>query len=192
MKIKFILTRILAAGAAVVFLFTPFWGLRPELLKGSVLRVLDGDTVEFRPQGQVKAVKLRLLFIDAPELEQTSREGKAIGVFSQRHLHQSIDGYSLQAELAGLDRYGRSLGRLYRLDQRLGLQDVGELQVSAGQALLYPFQSSVPASYQHALAWAKRQHHGLFNTRGFMSPYRFRRLKKGKTLFALGKESVNR
>ncbi len=76
--------------------------------------VIDGDTVVIHDNGE--RYKLRLRFIDAPELQQ------AAGKQAQRSLRQLCLGdraatpeaaTQIHVQLSGLDRYQRRLGDLY-------------------------------------------------------------------------------
>lgn len=65
-------------------------------------RVHDGDTISIRaPDGTV--MRLRLLGIDAPELDQ------AFGKASRAHLWRLVGERALRVELHGKDRYHREL-----------------------------------------------------------------------------------
>ena len=88
---------------------------------GPVLqKVLDGDTVIIRDQGQ--HYRLRLLDIDAPELQQTG------GKQSQRSLRELCNGL-ITVQPTGTDPYGRTLGHLFCNET-----DASQYQISQGMA----------------------------------------------------------
>tara|TARA_R110000868_G_scaffold80390_20_gene228468 strand:- start:3652 stop:4188 length:537 start_codon:yes stop_codon:yes gene_type:complete len=92
---------ILAVAALVVWLDDESW----EPLSSAV-RVVDGDSLAVGRQ------RLRLLGIDAPELEQTClRAGKAVpcGRLARDHLAQLIGKGALACSDRGLDKHGRTL-----------------------------------------------------------------------------------
>ena len=87
-------------------------------------RVIDGDSLVIRQDGQ--AVEVRLEGIDCPEFGQPFRdEAKAMTA-------QLCQGQPLELEVIARDKYGRPLVRLY-VDGR----EVNELLVRSGLAWQY-------------------------------------------------------
>lgn len=119
----------------------------------TVVHVTDGDTVYVRTAGQVAAVPVRVLHIDAPEIcqrgGQASRDALAALV-----LHRQVS-----LELEGIDRYGRELGRLY-----VQGQDVGRAMVAQGQAWSDPppRQGRAAGPYAEEQRQARAARIGLF------------------------------
>lgn len=73
---------------------------------GSSLRVVDGDSLAI---GQKR---LRLVGIDAPELQQTClRDGRAVkcGLLAKQHLAQLVAAASVSCADHGTDKHGRQL-----------------------------------------------------------------------------------
>jgi micrococcal nuclease len=83
-------------------------------------KVLDGDTVIIRDQGQT--YRLRLLDIDAPELQQD------YGRQAKRSLSTLCTG-TIAVHTTGTDIYGRTLGHLF-----CNGTDASQFQVAQGMA----------------------------------------------------------
>lgn len=87
----------------VLALITP---AHAELLAAHVTDVHDGDTLTARlTDGQI--VKVRLRWIDAPELKQP------YGSAARMALAALVDDQDILIDSAGPDRYGRLLGTVY-------------------------------------------------------------------------------
>jgi endonuclease YncB( thermonuclease family) len=87
-------------------LFTLSLTAHAELLTGHVVSVYDGDTLTAQ-LSDGKTVKVRLQWIDAPELRQPY--GKA----SRLALAALVNDQDILIDSAGPDRYGRLLGTVY-------------------------------------------------------------------------------
>ncbi|GAB7400906.1 thermonuclease family protein [Enterobacter asburiae] len=79
--------------------------LQATELKGRVIRVLDGDTIEVLQDE--KPVRIRLANIDAPEKKQ------AFGNWSANQLKSLIAGKSVTVSYTQEDQYGRIIGRVF-------------------------------------------------------------------------------
>jgi endonuclease YncB( thermonuclease family) len=77
-----------------------------ELLTGHVVSVHDGDTLTAQ-LSDGKTVKVRLQWIDAPELRQP------YGQAARLALAALVDNQDVLIDSAGPDRYGRLLGAIY-------------------------------------------------------------------------------
>ena len=73
--------------------------------EGRVIKVIDGDTIWVRTNN--KHIKIRLSYIDAPELKQT------YGVRSKNFLTNLILDKNVQINANKKDRYNRHLGEVY-------------------------------------------------------------------------------
>ena len=107
-----------------------------ESRSGTVIRVVDGDTLKVRVDGRVETV--RLLGIDTPE---SKRPGAPVECGSRRAgtaLRRLVDGRSvvLRADSSqdAEDRFGRVLAYV-----ELGGDDVGEALVASGWAKPYVY-----------------------------------------------------
>lgn len=129
-----------------------------ESATGSVY-VIDGDTVI------LSKVHIRLLGIDAPEMEQTCRiEGSdyACGRDARNALKNRIGKAAIRCEKEGFDKYGRDLGRCY-----LGDTDLNQWMVEQGWAVSY-------GDYRSAEASARREKRGIW-AGSFEMPFQWRR-----------------
>jgi endonuclease YncB( thermonuclease family) len=90
-------------------------------------RVIDGDTVD------IDGTRIRLVEIDTPETHQPrcAREYE-LGLKAKQRLIELLDGAEVSYTTTGIDRYGRTLARLYA-----GETNVGEVLLKEGHALPY-------------------------------------------------------
>ncbi|MEW5747025.1 MAG: thermonuclease family protein [Nitrospirota bacterium] len=144
----FLLITLLAATAcpaAAERLATPF----------RVITVHDGDTVSIRAKSfagiPLKAERVRLIGIDAPELDQ-----EPWGRRAKRHLKQLISKSNwivlIERDVEQRDRHGRPL--VYLWDRR-GERMLNEEMIEAGYARLYTIPPNV--KYSGRLAEAQRR-----------------------------------
>ena len=73
--------------------------------EGRVIKVIDGDTIWVKSSN--KHIKIRLSYIDAPELKQTH------GVRSKNFLTNLVLDKNVQIHATKKDRYNRHLGEVY-------------------------------------------------------------------------------
>ena len=73
--------------------------------EGRVIKVVDGDTIWVKSSN--KHIKIRLSYIDAPELKQSH------GVRSKNFLTNLVLDKSVQINTSKKDRYNRLLGEVY-------------------------------------------------------------------------------
>jgi micrococcal nuclease len=144
---------VLAAGAAMA----------RGSLEGQVVRVSDGDTLWVQPAGGGRALKVRMLGIDAPEMCQPGGP-QARDALAARVLNRTV-----RLEGERLDDHDRRLARVW-----LGGQDVGAALVEQGLAWSYRFRSD-PGPYVAEETRARRAGLGVFAQPGAMSPRDFRR-----------------
>ncbi|MCO4756160.1 MAG: hypothetical protein KC478_16885, partial [Bacteriovoracaceae bacterium] len=78
------MVKILCLCMLPLFLFLPLSGIKR--IKARCERVIDGDTVEVIYNN--RPLKIRLAFIDAPELAQLSFDRKPIGTWSKLFLQK--------------------------------------------------------------------------------------------------------
>ena len=93
----------------------PEQDVRSDWLKGKVIRVIDGDTVDLLvdEEDEPRQIRVRLEGIDAPEA------GQPWGTRAAEYLSVLVHGKTVEVLSIGEDRYGRVLGRIYIGDQRL-------------------------------------------------------------------------
>ncbi len=135
-----------------------------------IYRVIDGDTIT------VGSEKIRLLGIDAPELNQKCYDKKSrgwpCGESAKSFLEGLMIGKSINCEIHSKDKYKRSLGVCYGDKINLN-QEI----VKAGYALAYLKYSSI---FKEDELLARKNKKGIW--KGNMeNPENFRR-RKSKTI----------
>ena len=93
---------------------------------GTVKRVLDGDSLVLRADG--REVEVRLAEIDTPE------KGQPYADSSRKALQGMVLGRRVRLEVIDIDRYGRTVARVYRLPDGTWIN--GEM-VARGHAWAY-------------------------------------------------------
>lgn len=129
-------------------------------LAGTVVGVIDGDTIDVLVEG--RAVRVRLAEIDAPERRQ------AFGSKAKRELSALIFRREATVTDEGRDRYGRVVGTV-RVDGR----NINETMVWMGLAWAYP-RYVVHQSYYAAQDAAKAAKRGLWADASPTPPWLFR------------------
>jgi len=159
--------------------------------QGKVTRIVDGDTIRFVPEGAGVTpgeLKIRMVNIDAPESHFPTDAGPVVGQqpwgqFATDALKALItDPENAELEDFGLDKYGRTLGRLY-----IKGQDINLAMVRSGMAFPYPicadadctpdfFQRHHVDAYVAACEDAQDHGRGVHNPRKPLTeaPYLFR------------------
>lgn len=131
---------------------------------GSVVRVVDGDSVAVQPSAGGASVEVRLSGIDAPEICQPW------GPESRDALRALVDGREVRVAVVGRDDHGRTLARL-----TVDGVDVGERLVRDGHAWSYRYRDDRgPFVAQERMARALGR--GLHTDGQAMPPRDFRRL----------------
>lgn len=108
--------------ALVVTLASPAFA---ATLTGTVVRVVDGDTVTVLDASKTQH-RIRLAGIDAPE------RGQPFGEASRKHLGSLVAGMRVTVEWYKRDRYGRIVGKVMQ-----GATDALLDQIRAGMAWHY-------------------------------------------------------
>ncbi len=160
---------VLGLCAATVFFVTGIYGQQAnqqqreaKLDSGDLVqlvKVIDGDTVVVRKEGQGNAT-VRLLGIKTLESKHGKDEVAVYGRAAEDALKRTVGDKPLRVLLntPPRDRHGRTIATLYAGDQDIGLGLVGE-----GHALVYsvyPF-ASMPL-YLQAQALARSKNLGLW------------------------------
>ncbi len=153
-----------------------------EIWEVDVLKVYDGDTVLVSYKGE--KYRVRLLYIDAPESDQTGlRESfkltkiHQVGELATGFLKKLIGKNKIELKVRGKDRYGRLLGVLYLNERNLNYE-----MVKAGMVFLYRgagFRTQHNREmFEEALAYAKRNKKGFWKYEKIQNPSSWRRYKK--------------
>lgn len=156
------LLRAFVAVLAIGFLFPPA-ALAQE--SGTVVEVVDGDTLRVRSGREVRTV--RLIGIDAPERSHPSKPEEFLADESSGHLASLCDGKTvrMEADREDVDRYGRLLRYVFLSapDGRL----VNKEMVRQGYARFYRrFPFSRQAEFQEAEGEARREGKGVWREGG--------------------------
>ncbi|MEN9360626.1 MAG: Thermonuclease precursor [Verrucomicrobiota bacterium] len=137
-----------------------------EEIKGTVVRVSDGDTIVVLDAGKTQH-KIRLAGIDAPESHQ------AYGDKAKDSLAGMVAGKEVRVEVAGKDRYGREIGRVFA-----GALDVNLEQVKTGFAWHYAQYAKDAKDLAEAQEKARAGKLGLWKDKEPVAPWEFRKAKK--------------
>lgn len=129
---------------------------------GTVIKVYDGDTVTLADN-----TKLRLYGIDAPEKKQ---EG---GAYSQQLLYSKIFGKQIQYEPINIDRYGRTVAKIYYNGDY-----VNEYMIKSGGAWFYEEYAKNDNNLKKAFQYAQKNNIGIFKNKKAINPAFYRRSHK--------------
>jgi micrococcal nuclease len=145
-------------------LFTLFPAYGEEVLIGSVIKVVDGDTLDVQV-GPGKH-RIRLAEIDAPERNQPwgdeAKQGLAFKVLKQE----------VRVVVTDTDRYGRQVGKIF-----LGQTDINRSMVSEGHAWVYR-QYSQDERLIEIETVAREAGIGLWNRNDTVPPWDWRKGKR--------------
>lgn len=131
-------------------------------LSGKIIRIVDGDTVEFRESANM-VYTIRLTEIDTPERDQPW------GSRSTRALSKKVSRKVVSVRTQGTDRYGRVLGRIL-----LGDRDINRELVSEGHAWAYRQYLTDQSFLQNEEA-ARNKKLGLWSQSDPIAPWEWRR-----------------
>jgi endonuclease YncB( thermonuclease family) len=137
-----------------------------ETISGRVVGVADGDTIAILDSAKHQT-RIRLHQIDAPEKRQD------FGAASKDSLSNLVFGKQVAVEVADVDKYGRTVGKVL-----VGGQDANLEQVKRGMAWVYRQYASDPA-YFAAEEAAKGAKVGLWSRPNPIPPWEFRHAKNG-------------
>ena len=130
---------------------------------GTVIRVVDGDTVWVQTAGSGKPLKVRLQSIDAPEICQAG------GTQARDALRRQVLGQYVTLTSRAHDDYGRTVGTLH-----LQGQDVSRWLVANGHAWVYSYRRK-KAPYADEFAQAQAARRGMFSDVQAEEPRVFRK-----------------
>jgi endonuclease YncB( thermonuclease family) len=140
---------------------------------GMVQKVVDGDTIHLTDDNG-KLYKIRLLGIDAPEMDQS------FGIESRQMLVNLIEGKRVIIDSRKKDKYKRILGKIFYDDM-----DINLTMISNGLAWHYKryrkdqSKRDVPI-YSEAEQIAKENAIGLWSDTAFIPPWEWRQNKRRK------------
>ena len=133
----------------------------------TITRVVDGDTVAARIDGQGQEIRIRLYGIDAPEKRQ------AYGQQATQALQSLTSGRKAEMEAMDKDRYGRTVAMI-RTDKG---KDVNGEMVASGMAWVYPryCRASVCGRWEMLERSARAAKLGLWRDKNPIAPWEWRR-----------------
>ena len=137
---------------------------KPERMTGTVSRVVDGDTLWLKTEGDGEPpVIVRLEGIDAPESCQVG------GADATAALTALALGRNVSVRVAARDEYGRTVGKVFD-----GEKDLGDRMVRDGQAWSSRYQyDRGPYVAEERMAFALKR--GLHSAGGAVQPRDFRK-----------------
>ena len=95
------------------------------------VNIIDGDTLS------IDGTRIRIVEIDTPETHKSRCENELVlGLKAKERLRALVDQGPVHHEAVDLDRYGRTLARVY-IDLDNGPVDIGETLLNEGFALPY-------------------------------------------------------
>ena len=150
---KFIFLLLLSFNAAYLISYTPLENIR----------VVDGDTIRAEAEG--KEIKIRVIEIDAPELNQP------FGAHSKNFLNRLLYEKDVTLIAQGEDRYGRVLGNLFSNELNVNM-----LMVKFGFAWVYDEYAKNSSLYKYQ-DQAKAENLGLWRAKDPIAPWVWRKQK---------------
>jgi len=127
------------------------------------IRVVDGDTIRAEAKG--KEIKIRLVEIDAPEMNQP------FGAQSKNFLNRLLYEKDVTLITQGEDRYGRVLGNLFSNELNVNM-----LMVKFGFAWVYDKYAKDSSLYKYQ-DQAKAENLGLWRAEDPIAPWVWRKQK---------------
>ena len=150
---------------SLVFFYISVLFISPEVqseqFRGSVIKVLDGDTIEVLHN--MTSVRIRLKNIDAPEKKQP------FGEWSRQQLKSLVFDHPVTVIWTQKDRYGRILGQVSTAST-----DVNRSMVERGAAWVYSPYNSDPTLPPLQRA-AQREKRGLWSEAYPIQPWKWRK-----------------
>ena len=127
------------------------------------IRVVDGDTIRAEAKG--KEIKIRLVEIDAPEMNQP------FGAQSKNFLNRLLYGKDVTLISQGEDRYGRTLGEIFANGE-----SANALMIKSGFAWVYDRYVKDSSLYKYQ-DQAKAENLGLWRAKDPIAPWVWRKQK---------------
>ena len=127
------------------------------------IQVVDGDTIRAEANG--KEIKIRLVEIDAPEINQP------FGAQSKNFLNRLLYEKDVTLIARGEDRYGRTLGEIYANGE-----STNTLMIKSGFAWVYDRYVKDSSLYKYQ-DLAKAENLGLWRAKNPIAPWVWRKQK---------------
>jgi endonuclease YncB( thermonuclease family) len=137
------------------------FGKHKSTISGKIISVPDGDTIWLQTQN--RKYKVRLLGIDAPEINQN------FGKNSKEFLKQSVINNKGIVNLYGQDQYRRSIGVLCAKNENWNLK-----MIASGNAWHYSKYTKA-FELENLQTKARNKKLGLWSQRQSIPPWKFRK-----------------
>ncbi|CCF86104.1 thermonuclease family protein [Nitrolancea hollandica] len=143
-----------------------------RLTAAEVTRVVDGDTLKVRINGQQEVQTIRIIGVDTPETKDPNREVMCYGDEATAKTQELVDHaggkVELEKDTSETDRYGRLL-RYVWISNSDGRTMLNEELVKGGyaRAVVYPPDVRYRERFSAEEERAKRQHLGLWGACSF-------------------------
>lgn len=189
---KHVSTRVLPA-VFLSLLFVASAQAAPKTYRGKVVKVVDGDTINFMPstaQEGEKPWSIRMISTDTPETKLPGKGGPfSQGIWGEEahdHLAKVVRvGETVEVDNYGMDHFGRVLGRVFKR----GNVDVNLEMLKSGWAALYVICDKTSCDddkteYRKACDIAMDRGLGIFNPHHRLPqmPFIFRSVKQKRPL----------
>jgi endonuclease YncB( thermonuclease family) len=148
----------------LIITITPVYA---EQYEATVIKVIDGDTIWIKKDNN--HIKVRLSYIDAPELKQN------FGIKSRNFLSNLVLDKMIEVNTNKKDRYNRHLGEIYIHNTKESIF-VNAKMIKSGNAWVYKTYTNNPY-LKNLEDYAKMKKKGLWNEQKIIEPWIFRRNK---------------
>ena len=148
----------------LIITITPVYA---EQYEATVIKVIDGDTIWIKKDNN--HIKVRLSYIDAPELKQN------FGIRSRNFLSNLVLDKMIEVNTNKKDRYNRHLGEIYIHNTKESIF-VNAKMIKSGNAWVYKTYANNPY-LKNLEDYAKMNKKGLWNEQKIIEPWIFRRNK---------------
>jgi len=138
-------------------------------LDGKIIKIIDGDTVYFQSAGNNNYKKLRLVGIDAPELNQP------FGQKSRQCLANLLNNRPVQIISFGEDRYKRTLAKLLIEEIDINLAMIREGCAWFFRRYKQTLNKNDQFMYDQAEIFAIENKKGLFGNHDPVAPWDWRK-----------------
>jgi len=158
-----------------IFISSSAYSREQRVVRGTVTRVVDGDTVIVRPDAAGgEKFTCRLYGIDSPETPKRGKRGQEYGREADREMRNLVLGYRVDATLTGDKTYNREVCII----KKDGM-DINREMVRTGYAWAYRkyLKGTYASEYIDAESRARAMRLGLWQQSNPRPPWEFRRRK---------------
>lgn len=145
-----------------------------SVVRGTVTKVSDGDTVIIRPFSG-RMFKCRLYGIDAPETAFEGNPGQAYSRAAERELNNLVLHSAVEITLTGESSYDREVCIIKKMGK-----DINREMVERGYAWAYRehLKGTYASEYIAAENEARKMHRGLWKQTNPQPPWEFRNYRR--------------